>query len=100
MAIANEKELLSAMRTSFPPVGKVLVIAPHPDDEVFGCGGTVSLLRDSGGIVTTIIVTNGAESDDDASGTLIEIRAEESRAAAKARGLNAPIFWGLPDRGD
>ncbi|MDP2786085.1 MAG: PIG-L family deacetylase [Sulfurimicrobium sp.] len=99
MAIANEQELFSTITTAFPPVRKALVIAPHPDDEVFGCGGTLSLLRGSGCMVTIIIVTNGALGGDSADGKLIEIRADESRAAAKLLGLDAPVFWGLPDRG-
>jgi glycosyltransferase involved in cell wall biosynthesis/LmbE family N-acetylglucosaminyl deacetylase len=99
MAIANEQDLFSAVMTAFPPVRKVLVIAPHPDDEVFGCGGTVSLLRGSGCVVTTIIVTDGALGGDNTDGELIETRAEESRAAADRLKLDAPIFWGLPDRG-
>ncbi|MDP2805082.1 MAG: glycosyltransferase, partial [Gallionellaceae bacterium] len=99
MAIANEKELLSMMMTAFPPVRKALVIAPHPDDEVFGCGGTLSLLQGSGSVVTILIVTDGALYGDNAGGKLIEIRAEESRTAAGVLGLNAPVFWGLPDRG-
>jgi LmbE family N-acetylglucosaminyl deacetylase/glycosyltransferase involved in cell wall biosynthesis len=99
MAIANEQELLSTIMTVFPPVRKVLVIAPHPDDEVFGCGGTLSMLHDSESIVTTIVVTNGVLGGDNADGKLIETRAEESRVAASILGLDAPIFWGVPDRG-
>lgn len=98
MAIANEEELLSMM-TAFPQTRKALVIAPHPDDEVFGCGGTLALLRGSGCMVTTIIVTDGALGGDNTNVELIEIRAEESRAAARLLGLDAPVFWGLPDRG-
>ncbi|WP_324827745.1 PIG-L deacetylase family protein [Qipengyuania zhejiangensis] len=36
-----------------------LVIAPHPDDEVLGCGGTISRLVASGATVDVAIVTRG-----------------------------------------
>jgi LmbE family N-acetylglucosaminyl deacetylase len=38
---------------------RVLVIAPHPDDEVLGAGGTVARLSDAGTEVTVAIVTKG-----------------------------------------
>lgn len=99
MAIANEQQLLSTMMTAFSPVRKALVVAPHPDDEVFGCGGTLSLLHDRGCDITIIIVTDGVLGGDNADGQLAEIRAEESSAAARVLGLSSPVFWGLPDRG-
>lgn len=37
----------------------VLVIAPHPDDEVLGCGGTIAKLVSAGDIVYVAIVTKG-----------------------------------------
>jgi LmbE family N-acetylglucosaminyl deacetylase len=37
----------------------VLVIAPHPDDEVLGCGGTIHRLVGRGHRVTVAIVTRG-----------------------------------------
>lgn len=37
----------------------LLVIAPHPDDEVLGCGGTMRLLSKQGKHVTVAIVTRG-----------------------------------------
>ena len=37
---------------------KVLVIAPHMDDEVLGCGGTIIRHVDSGDQVTVCIVAN------------------------------------------
>lgn len=37
---------------------KVLVIAPHPDDEVLGCGGTMLRHIDEGDEVTVCIVTH------------------------------------------
>lgn len=38
---------------------KVLVIAPHPDDEVFGCGGTIARHSAMGDEVHILIVTQG-----------------------------------------
>lgn len=99
MTIANEKEIFSTMKTVFSPVRNVLVIAPHPDDEVFGCGGTLALLQDRGSKVTTIVVTNGAMGGDSADDELIKTRSAESCAAAKVLGMNEPKFWCLADRG-
>jgi len=36
---------------------RVLVIAPHPDDEAIGCGGSLALHRKAGSSVRTIFVT-------------------------------------------
>ena len=40
--------------------GRLLVLAPHPDDEVFGCGGAIMRQMGAGGIVHVIILTDGA----------------------------------------
>ena len=40
-------------------IGNVLVIAPHPDDESLGCGGTVALLRERGFAVHVLFVSDG-----------------------------------------
>lgn len=39
----------------------VLIIAPHPDDEVLGCGGTIAKHITLGDIVYVAIVTKGCE---------------------------------------
>ncbi|NWK98776.1 PIG-L domain-containing protein [Sphingobium lactosutens] len=39
--------------------GVTLVIAPHPDDEVLGCGGVMARLADAGRDVHVAIVTRG-----------------------------------------
>ncbi|MBF0454245.1 MAG: PIG-L family deacetylase [Magnetococcales bacterium] len=39
-----------------------LVLAPHPDDEVFGCGGLIALKRDLGLPVTVVFLTHGEAS--------------------------------------
>jgi len=40
---------------------RVLVIAPHPDDEVLGCGGIIKRLTDSGIRVTVLVASRGKE---------------------------------------
>jgi len=97
--IADENELLSAIQTGLPPAQRILAFAPHPDDEIFGCGGLLALLRNQSCSVSIIVVTDGAAGGGNAAGDLVRIRADESRSAAGVLGLPTPIFWGLPDRG-
>ena len=40
---------------------KTLVIAPHPDDEVLGCGGTLLRRKSEGGLTGWLIVTGISE---------------------------------------
>lgn len=40
-------------------LGRTLVIAPHPDDEVLGAGGTMARLADAGHDVFVAVVTTG-----------------------------------------
>ena len=37
----------------------MLVVAPHPDDEVLGCGGLMSRIRENGGEVHVLVMTVG-----------------------------------------
>lgn len=38
---------------------KLLILAPHPDDEVLGCGGTIAKLAQAGHDIFVAIVTKG-----------------------------------------
>ena len=71
----------------------VLVLAPHPDDEVFGCGGAIAGHVQAGNRVDVVILTDGAKFGATA------VRAAESVAAASVLGYGLPDFWSLPDRG-
>lgn len=42
---------------------KLLVIAPHPDDEVIGCGGLIKKIKDAGGKVYVLFLTVGDTQD-------------------------------------
>ena len=41
---------------------KVLIVAAHPDDEIFGMGGTICALTEQGIEVSLLIVTDGSSS--------------------------------------
>ncbi|WP_419813923.1 PIG-L deacetylase family protein [Glacieibacterium sp.] len=47
------------MTSMIDRIGRALVIAPHPDDEVLGCGGVMALLGDRGVDTHVAIVTEG-----------------------------------------
>lgn len=39
--------------------GRVLIVAPHPDDEVIGCGGVIARLVDEGNVPHVVVMTGG-----------------------------------------
>lgn len=69
-----------------------LVLAPHPDDEVFGCGGTLALFSQRGVQAQVVVLTSGDEQGESHG------RQAESRAAAQILG-HVVEFWQLADRG-
>ena len=79
----------SASRLEGSPL---VVLAPHPDDEVFGCGGVLAQAVASGAEIHVVILTDGAAQGD------VEIRRAEALEAARRLGLPEPQLWGLPDR--
>jgi len=42
-----------------PPKARVVVVAPHPDDETLGAGGLIQRVVQQGGAVEVLFVTNG-----------------------------------------
>lgn len=81
--------------------GLCLVLAPHADDESFGCGGTIAARRAAGAQVVIVVATDGALSDRLArdGAEVVAVRQEEARAAGRALGVDAKDvrFLGLPD---
>ena len=47
---------------SFAPHQRVCIFAPHPDDEILGCGGLLQQLAANGNPIILIHVTNGTQS--------------------------------------
>lgn len=78
----------------------VLVLAPHADDEVLGCGGAILRHVDDGVPVRVVVVTDGAFGLAGANRVRqAALRRSESEAAAELLGYGTPTFWDLPDQG-
>jgi LmbE family N-acetylglucosaminyl deacetylase len=48
---------------SHPMGERIIVLAPHPDDETLGCGGTIKLLLDLKKQVKIVFLTSGEKAD-------------------------------------
>jgi LmbE family N-acetylglucosaminyl deacetylase len=76
----------------------VVVFAPHPDDDVIGCGGTIIQHTKRGDHVTIVYVTSGEASlwtGDRAE--LVRLREQEAFEAAALLGVSDLIFLHEPD---
>ncbi|MGH7579769.1 MAG: PIG-L deacetylase family protein [Gemmatimonadales bacterium] len=76
---------------------KILVVAPHPDDETLGCGGALLRHRADGDAVHWVIVT--AMSPATHSAARREQRAAEVREVARLYGFASTQELGFPSAG-
>ncbi|MFH1563902.1 MAG: PIG-L deacetylase family protein [Nitrospirota bacterium] len=82
---------------------KVLVVAAHPDDEIYGVGGTIVKHAKCGDEVYVCILTEGVTTqyanamDKISLDNLIEQKKKESLKAAKILGIKEVFFFNLPD---
>jgi N-acetylglucosamine malate deacetylase 1 len=74
---------------------KTLVIAPHPDDELLGCGGTLLRRKKEGGTVAWLIVT-GISTDGGWPADDVRRREGEIAAVREAIAFDAVFPLGLP----
>jgi len=76
----------------------VLVIAPHPDDDIIGCGGSMAMHVQRGNAVSIVYMSSGeAGSLKYSKDTLRHIREDEARNAASALGIRDLTFLRIPD---
>ncbi len=80
---------------------RVLVLAPHADDEIIGCGGTLAALIEKGAKVTVVVVTDGALGDPlgYCHGDVIAVRRAEATRAITSLRISDIVFLDLPDGG-
>ncbi len=77
-----------------------MVIAAHPDDPEFSCGGTIARWAREGTEFVYLILTNGNKGSNDPELTpdrLAALREEEQQAAARILGVETIVFLGEPD---
>ena len=76
-------------------------VAPHPDDEALGCGGTLALLARGGTRVGIVWVSDGGLSHPNSPShprpKLAALRETEALKAAQALGVRHTFFQRLPD---
>ena len=91
---------------------RILIFAPHPDDETLGCGGAIQKALLQGKIVKVVFLTSGDSfgndyemthtlKDSPKGVTLGYLRQKEALEATAILGLAKEniIFLGYPDRG-
>lgn len=76
----------------------ILILAPHPDDEAIGCGGTICRHADNGDRVVSVFLTSGELGLKNISpAEAWATREREAQCAAKILGIAESIFLRLPD---
>jgi LmbE family N-acetylglucosaminyl deacetylase len=78
---------------------RALVLAPHPDDEVLGCGGLLAQLAAAGAVVDVLFLTDGAATAGagEEPAEHARRRRRETEAAAGVLGIAERIHLDLPD---
>ena len=73
----------------------ILVIAPHPDDEVLGMGGTIKKLSRKNKIILCVVSEGATAQYKDKK--MIKVRRDSCKKTAKILGISQTIFLDYPD---
>jgi LmbE family N-acetylglucosaminyl deacetylase len=98
------RRLTACPALTWGPIRRAVVLAPHPDDEVLGVGGTMRQLARAGAELAIVAITDGEASHPRSPTTpptqLAIRRAEERRRALRLLGVMADVVrLGVPDGG-
>ncbi|MHB8100033.1 MAG: glycosyltransferase [Sulfuricurvum sp.] len=88
----TENQLIPYAPSQLPADKHILVLAPHPDDEVFGCGGAIALHAQAGAEVNVLLLTAGDGAGEG------EKRLQESQNASAVLGYDSLSCWHIGDR--
>jgi LmbE family N-acetylglucosaminyl deacetylase len=100
----HQRNIESALREEMGMAGTLLAVYAHPDDEVFGVGGTLAHYSALGMKTILVCATRGevGEISDPTlatAETLAEVREQELRCACERLGVNELIFLDYRDSG-
>ena len=79
---------------------RILVVSPHPDDEIIGCGGTLIKMLDQGRQVTVVHLLDGSKTFtlDDANEEIRHTaRLKEAADVSNYIGFSDLVLWKIPD---
>lgn len=76
------------------PPGRIAVVAPHPDDETLGCGGTMARFVDLGAEVSVLVVSGGLPPLYDRE--VFETSRREAESAFRIMGVSHAEFLEIP----
>ncbi len=85
---------------SKPVPADLMLIVPHPDDEVFSCGGIFSKMSEAGQQIVTVTLTRGASGRTLGLCTQAELptfREREVRASLRVLGVQDVYIYDYPD---
>ena len=76
---------------------KVAIIMAHPDDEVLGCGGSMSRLASEGASIHILIMASGLTARGPADATALSALKDQALRASVVLGADDVEFAGFPD---
>jgi len=99
MGIRGKSELFLPRLIERPEANRVLVLAPHPDDDVVGCGGTLRKHVQAEDDVMVAYLTDGSRGSTDLRESLhlVSRRKDEAQKAAAVLGIKKLKFLGFQD---
>lgn len=75
---------------------RILVLAPHPDDESLGCGGTIAHYTKMGKEICVAFISKG-DAVEIKVDNVVEVRRAEAKKAAEILGIKHLVFMDFPD---
>lgn len=86
------------MNTANQGIKRIVVFAPHPDDDIIGCGGSMAKYVEQGISVTVVYMTSGESGSVEYNKEeLAKTREQEAKAALETLGIEDCVFLRQPD---